>query len=93
LAGGAAGSSEEIMSKRGSESTIDRPEAEKPSADPFDGVDFKTPLLRLAKQYLGPFLAHKPDCADPALCTCGLREAVLEVQRRETLVIRYGSDA
>lgn len=80
------------MTQRGSDTTtIEKPRDVKKPVDLFANIDFKTPLMQLARQYLGPFLAHKETCADPEACTCGLRDAVIEVQRRETLVTRYGT--
>lgn len=56
----------------------------------FEGVTFKTPLLKLVEQILGPHVRHAGDCTlEP--CTCGAREAVLELQRREFTAIRYGA--
>lgn len=57
---------------------------------PFGDVRLTTPLLQLAQQLLGPFLAHKPACTEET-CTCGLQTAVADLQRREQLVTRYGS--
>lgn len=58
--------------------------------DPFEGVTLRTPLLQLAKQALGPFLQHRTDCAGEA-CTCGLRAAIQDLERRENIVTRYGT--
>lgn len=72
------------MTKR-AETTI---EPIREASDVFDGVGLQAPLLQLAQKILGPFLAHRGECAEE--CTCGLRAAVEELRHRELMVQRYG---
>lgn len=71
-------------------STVQAAVVPTPAADPFGDVRLTTPLLKLAQQLLGPFLAHAAACTAET-CSCGLRTAVEDLQRRELLVVRYGS--
>jgi hypothetical protein len=60
------------------------------STDVLSGIEFTTPMLRLAKNILGPFLRHGDACTADA-CACGLSQAVAELERREMITQRYGS--
>lgn len=58
-------------------------------ANELDTLTFVDPLLRLVQQALGPFVVHRDECeGDP--CTCGLVTTLVELQRREIIVRRYG---
>jgi hypothetical protein len=64
------------------------------SAELLADVTFTTPLLHAFAAALGRYLRHDVGCASHSgsACSCGLMAAIAEVQRREQVLRRYGTE-